>query len=147
MNNTVHVKGDYKIAVEQANAFIQLASKCKDNYLTDYFYTIPVLLSFAAEVYMKAIMIYDSDNDEFLKGHDLQELFNNLSEERKTTIESKFNENFENRNLKIFLNENKDTFETWRYPFEKQVGVAITELGKFAEILQSIVLNLPNKGV
>lgn len=146
MNNTALVKGDYKIAVEQANAFMQLAEKCKDNYLTDHFYTIPVLLSFASEVFMKAIMIYDSDNDEFLKGHDLQELFNNLSEERKTTIESKFNENFENRNLKIFLTENKDTFETWRYSFEHPVKVGINELEKFAEILQSIVLNLYNKG-
>lgn len=145
MNKITYLKGDYKIAVEQANAFMRLVEKCQDNYLTEYFYTIPVLLSFASELYIKAIMIYDSDNDEFLKGHDLQELFNNLSEERQKTITDEFNKSAR-RNLYDFLSENKDTFESWRYSFEHKVNVAINELKIFAKILQTTVLNLSNKG-
>lgn len=145
MRNKTLAKGDYIIAVKQANAFMQLAENCQNDFLTEHFYSIPILLSFASEVFIKAIMIYDSDNDEFLKGHDLQELFNNLSNERQRAIKGEF-EKSTSRSLEAFLSENKDTFELWRYPFENEVKSNVSELCFFANSLQTVVNNLPNKG-
>lgn len=143
-NNTV--VGDFKVCKEAANQFYYVAKWCLDrdavDYLINTFYPCSVNISFACELYLKAIMIYRSTTDAFFKGHNLKELFNNLESLDNQSITSKFASKYNNKSIIDFLEENKTVFVDWRYALEKQVEIDLTGFMIFADTLRDYVESL-----
>lgn len=103
----------------------------------DYHWFIPsvVNMSFACELYLKSLL---SDGNKGNLGHDIKELFDDLSNEKKeiikNSLEFRGDKEFE-KNIKI----NKDVFKNWRYAFEKkEKTVDIIFLENFANVLHDI---------
>ena len=150
-------KGDYHLAVREADVFYDAACMCETKHLmsdgtSGHLYAFVVNLSFACEVYMKAIMIYSSEKNEFSGGHELNKLFEMLPQTVKDVVKAEFEQvprvvkKGEIRNLDTFLKTHKKAFETFRYAFQerekgKNLVVYSTDLGTFANSLKKYCEN------
>ena len=95
-------------------------------------------MSFACELYLKSLL---SVNEDPIHGHNLYELYKELSLDKKCKIINapcfKGDTNFEKE-----LEENKDVFQDWRYSFEhKPIQVDVIFLENFAYTLYDLLLN------
>lgn len=129
--------GDYKICIEEATAFLNVAKRCNCGceFLLGGMYPFAVNASFSCELFIKAVMLKKSPNDECSQGHDLKVLFNTLEMNDRTAIESIY----KGKCLKPFselLDESRTAFEDWRYAYEKEVYINIDGIIAFAEALQ-----------
>lgn len=135
--------GDLKICIDEANMFYVIAKEQYDNdieKLINRMYPIVVNVSFACELYFKAIMMYRSKNkDEFNRGHELEKLFFALDYDDREYIKEKFKEKFENKCFCQFIKDNNKAFENWRYAFQNAVDTNITELFGLVSILKEYV--------
>ena len=101
-------------------------------------YPFTVNVAFSCELYMKAIMIYNSTDGTIARGHKLDELFNNLPDDAKTKIETSFNKKLK-CDLSSFLSEISTAFVEWRYAFEGGVNINVTGILAFATALEEYV--------
>lgn len=130
-------KGDYGVCKDSANQFLYVSKWCLQDgrYLTDTFYPFAVNIAFACELYLKAIMIYRSPNDEFIPVHDLLELFEGLSPNDVTAVEKLFSNKYKKADIKTFLRENREVFPAWRYAMERGVSIDISGFEAFSQAL------------
>lgn len=115
-------KGDYEQCKTVARQFLKTAEWCFGDGLIDLIggniYPFAVNASFACEAFIKAIMIRNSNNGEFITGHNLNALFKELDPEIKESIKTIFNSHFSVLSLEQFLEKDNKCFEDWRYTFE-----------------------------
>lgn len=133
-------KGDFKICLEEANEFLEVAEWCNNSTRISSIYSSVVNASFSCELYIKALMIYKSSNNEFSIGHNIENLFNLLEVSDKTAIENLYLKKT-NKSLSKLLIEIDDAFVKWRYAFENGVSINITECLLFAETLKKYVMD------
>ena len=142
-------KGHFRLAVSMGDSFYNTACVCeKDSpseWLGNCLFPYVVNMSFACEVYMKAIMIHFSKTNEFSTGHELQKLFAKLNHEAQKSVREWYEQ--EPRvyceKLDSFLEEHNDIFMDFRYPFQDKdkdkdkegLSVHVTGLGTFARSL------------
>ena len=136
--------GDFNVCMEEANMFYNIAKYCNDMDLEDYmtkgFYTFVVNVSFACELYIKAIMMKNSQNiDEFERGHELEKLFNLLDDNCKEKVKDRFEKEYGNGIFNQFLSDNNNAFIDWRYALEHSVRTNINHFFSFATILKEFV--------
>ena len=138
--------GDFSACKNSADQFFRVAKWCEDRdiveFLNETMYPYAVNISFACELYLKAIMIKRSPANEFEQGHNLLSLFNCLTASDRTILETEFSQKDSNKTLTDFLDENKDTFISWRYALENVVQVDTTGFAAFAEVLNKFVDDL-----
>lgn len=130
--------GDYKVCIDEATAFLNVAKSCIDNigeFLSGKMYPFAVNASFSCELFIKAIMIKQSPTQEFSRGHDLKQLFDALDNKDRTAIRSAYNKKC-SKSLDELLDESGKAFEDWRYALEKHVSICVTGIIAFAEVLQ-----------
>lgn len=136
--------GDYNICKEEANAFWDTAKMCSekwDGFPGGILYPLVVNCAFACELYMKAIIIYNSENNATRSYHNLNQLFNDLPSSVQKELGNEYKQIL-NEELGTLLGESGDSFVNWRYAYEKGCGVNITGIMKFAEILKEYVSNI-----
>ena len=135
--------GDFSVCKEAADQFYITAHRCKGenvaDYLLDGFYPYAVNIAFACELYLKAIMIHRSVNNEFWTGHELRELFSHLDSADSQVIEKNFANKLPSKDLHTFLIGNNKVFEEWRYALEGSVMMDISGFEAFSEILHDYV--------
>lgn len=143
------MKGNYNIAFSEAEAFYETACMCDAEHLkldmnSKFLFPFVVNLTFACELYLKSILMSISEDNEFVKTHDLLILFNNLGDDKiKAVLQESFEEH--GQDLLIFLVHHKNHFIDFRYAFEdndKQLSVFSTDLGLFANSLRKICLGM-----
>ncbi|MBQ6419948.1 MAG: hypothetical protein IJK02_02630 [Clostridia bacterium] len=142
MRNTI--VGDFNVCKNAANQFFHVAKWCSDNrdpinFIMNTFYPYAVNVAFACELYLKAIMIYRSSQNEFSKGHNLKELFDNLPFFDANQLSQIFAQKYSSKTLEMFLDENKNTFIDWRYALEHEVKAEISAFDVFVSILKEYV--------
>lgn len=136
--------GNFRLAVAEANTFFEAACWCEEKNLdldmvSPYLFPFAVNMSFAIEIYMKAIMIFHSSTDEFIKGHHLDELFAHLPADVQIKIEDEFNKRKIIHDLKFTLQNHRDAFQEWRYCFEntgKDLEIHSSDIGRLAFCLK-----------
>ena len=140
--------GDFLVCKESADQFYKVAQWCEDRdalaFLNETMYPYAVNVSFACELYLKAIMLKRSGIDEFTQGHNLLDLFNSLDVQDKTNLETEFAQKYSEKTLIDFLDENKDVFISWRYALEKDVQINYSGFTAFAEVLNRFVEDMKN---
>lgn len=143
----IKIKGNYNLAFSEAEAFYETACMCDAEHLkldmnSRFLFPFVVNLTFACELYLKSIMMSISEDNEFVKTHDLLILFNNLGDDKiKDMLQKSFEEQGED--LLIFLVHHKNHFIDFRYAFEendKKLCVFSTDLGNFAKCLRDYCL-------
>ncbi len=145
----IKIKGNYNLAFSEAEAFYETACMCDAEHLkldinSRFLFPFVVNITFACELYLKSIMMSISEDNEFVKTHDLLILFNNLGDDKiKDMLQKSFEE--QGKDLLIFLVHHKNHFIDFRYAFEdndKQLSVFSTDLGNFAKCLRDYCLAL-----
>lgn len=143
------IKGNFNLAFIEAEAFFETACMCESKHLkldmnSSFLFPFVVNLTFACELYLKSIMMSISEDNEFVKTHDLLILFNNLGDDKiRDMLQKSFEE--QGKDLLIFLEHHKNHFIDFRYAFEdndKQLSVFSTDLGNFANSLRKISLEM-----
>jgi HEPN domain-containing protein len=136
--------GDYRVCVEEADAFLSVSQYCVssiEDFLGGRMYPFAVNISFACELYLKAIMMRRSSASEYMRGHDLKTLFESLPEEDRKAIEQLYNKKCR-VSLDKLLQESGKAFEDWRYALEKAASINVTGILAFSEALQNYVRTL-----
>ena len=148
----IKIKGNYNLAFSEAEVFYETACMCDAEHLkldmnSSFLFPFVVNITFACELYLKSIMMSISEDNEFVKTHDLLILFNNLGDDKiKDVLQKSFEEH--GKDLLIFLEHHKNHFIDFRYAFEdndKQLSVFSTDLGIFANTLRKISLEMIKK--
>lgn len=131
------MQADYRatayLAYRHALDFMKSAEFLYDNMSTR---VVMVNISFACELYMKALLIWKSKSDSIIREHLLSELFEKLDDDIQIRIKTesgitKWDE---------FLTHSSDAFREWRYFYEKD-NVMFGHIGglfAFAESLDKI---------
>ena len=133
--------GDYLVCKTEADSFLETAKWCESDlgaFLLGQMYPFAVNIAFSCELYLKAIMIFDSEKDEFETGHSLKDLYAKLNANDKKGIEAIYNvKSF--KKLNELLDESDKTFEQWRYAFEAGVTICVDGMIAFAESLKEYI--------
>ena len=131
------------MALCAADTFFCAAERCNENrHITnEKFEWLPVPaivnMAFACELYMKSILIL---NTETSKEHNLNELYHTLPPKIKEKIQQKFNS--DTPYFQESLNKVADCFEECRYLYEYEtLTVNLPFLWRFAEVLKEISHN------
>lgn len=101
--------------------------------------------AFSCEVFIKALLIYHGMSIESIKGHELDVLWSRYKEKDSAhaeCVERKMKEIFNSKNDNMFsalLDNISDSFEYWRYIYEKPGGKINTNfLRIFREVLREV---------
>jgi hypothetical protein len=133
------VIGDYKVYVDEAKAFLRVAEFCSENIdklLDVLMYPFGVNVSFSCELFLKAIMLHQSSTNECDKGHDLKKLYEKLDINIKNSIEGIYSKNGGNKPIDELLKEEGKSFIEWRYAYEHDVSMDVSDMIVFAKSLQ-----------
>lgn len=136
--------GDFRLAVAEGNTFFEAACWCEGKNLdldmvSPYLFPFAVNMTFAIEVYMKAIMIYYSPGKESVRGHYLDDLFQQLPQDVRNRIEIDFHKSKIIHDLNFTLTRHRDAFQVWRYAFEntgKDLEIHSSDIGRLANCLK-----------
>ena len=139
--------GDFRRAVHEGDVFYETACMCENSFNPsegkfEFLLPYTVNLSFACEVYMKAIMIHFSKEKAFSTGHRLGELFGKLNVDAQKIVREMFEQALKpwNKKLEKFLAEHDNIFMDFRYTFQdtdkEGLSVHLTDLGTFANCLK-----------
>ena len=148
-------QGDFFLCKVQAVGFWKTACWCiRDRILMPKDMRVPFVtnIAFACECFMKAIMIWESDNHAFFVGHNLQELFDRLQPETQQQItdayEKKSVNSLYNSRLSTFLEMSKNDFGEWRYSFQDRdynLVANASDYLNFVDCLKAYVFSLEAK--
>ena len=140
------IGGDFTLCRKEANNFYGLAeslvSEDPFSLLSGTCYPYAVNMALACELYMKALLIIQSPDSTFTRGHDLEKLFYSLEEDLQQQIEMEFQRRVTSpRGFKYFIKSQKNVFINWRYAFEQNEGDRVldyTGFSAFGSILNKI---------
>lgn len=114
-----------------------------------------VCLAFGCELLLKCLLVFRGST--VPKDHSLRHLFNSLKQDDRAEIEKRYNEYEKNSrtipamkskigdfdsSLPAVLKEFSNTFDNWRYHFEKDHPNNITGLGIFSRSIQEYLLKI-----
>ena len=102
-----------------------------------------ILSSFGLELLLKSIHVFQSRENTFPSGHNLEDLFNALSDQLKIRIQNDFSERAGSE-LEAFLTNHARSFEEWRYFAEKTEGVINFDM-KSVRTLTGILKDVVNE--
>ena len=140
--------GDYTLCVQLADEFYSVAQCVAPDPFDMYEWTAypyAVNISFACELYLKALSIRSGENHEFKGTHDLYHLFHSLSVSVQNTIKSNYEDSRYRDNLEQFLIIDREVFVDWRYPFvegQKSEDLYFTDFQLFAEALRKAIMEI-----
>lgn len=128
---------DYKVtaylAYRHAHEFSKSAELLYDSMSTR---VVMVNISFACELYMKALLIWNNKCDSIIREHLLSELFTKLD----ANIQVRIKKESGIKEWDVFIKHSSDAFRNWRYYYEKN-NVLFGHVGglfAFAESLEKI---------
>lgn len=134
------MKQEYELCRDEARAFLYVANKIEEDidfFMNDGMYPFCVNIAFACELYLKAIYLYYSNKG--IHGHEIDDLYDALSENVKIQIEMLFKQEYQ-YDLDEILRNIRNTFVEWRYAFEKdKVEINVTGISTLARVLQKYV--------
>lgn len=142
------MKGNFQQCKQEADGFLETAYWCtRDMPMISQQMKSPfvVNLSFACELFLKAIMILEADDNQFMTGHNLENLFFSLKEGTQKEIVMEYSKGSEgvsfHTDLESFLSLCKNSFMDWRYTFSKEESLIInaSDFLRFANILKEYV--------
>ncbi|WP_370814283.1 hypothetical protein [Butyricicoccus pullicaecorum] len=142
--------GNLDTCIRQAKQFLGVAKYCNEqnqNSSCALIFPLFVNASLSCELFLKAIMILESTDSSFWRGHDLNELFKKIS----VDAQNKINSNYENKKLHISLQDLLDrygnNFIKWRYCFENgSEGNSFGIIG-FSESLEEYIEEISNLNI
>jgi len=102
-----------------------------------------ILGSFGLELLLKSIHVFQSEENRFPSGHNLEELFNKLPTQLKVRIQDEFSQSTSCK-LESFLTGHARSFEEWRYFAERTEGTISFDM-KGVRTLTSILKNIVNE--
>lgn len=131
---------DLPVCINEADWFLLITEKINNlnDIISGGMYPFVVNMAFACELYIKAILIYNSNNDKIEKSHDLKKLFETLPADAQSKIKTIFSEKSDG-DLETILPEINTAFVDWRYAYEKNVDIDLTSIQAFAESLKKYV--------
>lgn len=131
---------DLSVCINEADWFLHFAEQINnlDDIICGGIYPFVVNSAFACELYIKAILICNSNNNKIEKGHDLKKLFETLSVEVQSNIKATFNRK-KVGNLDAILPEINTAFIDWRYAYEKAVNINLSGIQALAKSLKEYV--------
>ncbi|MCQ1855479.1 hypothetical protein [Neorhizobium galegae] len=107
----------------------------------------PMLLALSMELALKAWFVFDYDNPQLAKSHDLIKLFERLKPESQAKLDAEFkrsvvpyhrNSLFVDYNIRHMLYQHKDAFIDWRYLHEPTKTVRF-DFGAFEATLEMVL--------
>lgn len=135
--------GDCQKCFEMAKRFENAATQCVEG--TSFpipcyeIYPFTVNAALSCELYLKSIMMYSSENDVFIEGHLLDELFAELPEKTRKVIEEEYSKKAYSK-FADMLERNRNAFAEWRYAFEdKDIVVEPMGLLGFMDVLRRYI--------
>ena len=99
-----------------------------------------VLYSLSIEIGIKAILNIEGNTG--VKGHNLKDLFEQLSPATKEEIKSHLSEDRFKVHFDSYLEENKDDFMSWRYNYENANAASSDFLADFASAIIEVGYDL-----
>ena len=137
----------------QARGFQLAAERCLETREHPEQKTLPIQAivncAFACEVYLKAIYAFEHPEADKLWGHYLDELYNQLPDQYKVTIENKLATLYSKEDIERYLQEFRKIFEEYRYIYEMNSDdrTHFGFLHILASALQDVVGDLTHKYV
>ena len=125
-------KGDLRACLVEADAFYEVGKAYADvdKMLPPSRFIFPVIvnLAFSCELYLKALMIWRSPDDMFVRGHSLVKLFNELDKVDQSRIRGLYKPEFHNWTFDDAIAEFDTSFEDWRYAFQEDKGNLVSTI-------------------
>ena len=121
------------LAFKHARDFRKSAELLDDDKLTK---PVMVNITFACELYMKALLMWNSQCPKIIDEHKLDALFGML----KNSVQERIKQETDIQNWDQFLKDSANAFCAWRYYYEKD-NVMFGHVGglfAFAEVLDNI---------
>ncbi len=138
--------GDFNECRDTSFSFLNAAEWCcrdVDSLLAGNMYPGVTNAAFSCELGMKALMIINSSTNEFPRGHDLRILYDQLPNKFQKEINESYRQSQENLpSLDVFLDENRNAFNDWRYAFENGVKINLSALFAFANAIKECLKKL-----
>ena len=137
----------------QARGFQLATERCLEERENPEQRTLPIQAivncAFACEVYLKAIYASEHPEADKIRGHYLDELYNQLSDQYKVAIENKLAFLYKKEDIERLLQEFRKIFEEYRYIYEMNSDnrIHFAFLHVFVSALQDIVGELTHKYV
>ena len=134
------INNKYKVILKSANRFKTIADEIYnktyiDNPLDFYCSQYFVNSIFSIELYLKSISEFDNKNYEH--SHLLSELFDSLSNNRKTELKELYEDIYD------FIVEQENAFVKWRYYFEYgNLSGYVIKTKKIMEVLKKYCENI-----
>lgn len=125
------IHGDLNLCFDMANAFLDIGEYCDDLdkqaqakgilFKNEAFYAFPAIvnLSFACELYLKALILRQHRED-VKQTHNLMELYNVLPANIHDELEVEFRKYTKRVSFKKTIEIHASAFENWRYGFEPE---------------------------
>ena len=134
--------GKLDTCIRQAKQFLNVAKYCSEQNINSpcaFIFPLFVNASLSCELFLKAIMIFESTDSSFCSGHDLNQLFEEISADAQNGISSYYQNRKVYISLQDLLGKYGDNFVEWRYCFEH--GSEGNSLGiiAFSESLEAYV--------
>lgn len=114
----------YSILVmyHQARGFQLAAERCLETREHPEQTELPIQaivnITFACEVYLKAIYAFENPYADKLRGHNLRKLYAQLSEDNRTAIEDRLSDLYTKEGISQYLETFGNIFEEYRYIYE-----------------------------
>lgn len=137
----LYVAKGYKISAEKLHLdSIQLAEDEESQNGASFLISSIVLYALSIEIGIKAIL--NIEGNAGVIGHDLKDLFDQLSPTTKDDIKNHLSEDRFKLHFNTYLDENKDDFMSWRYNYEKANATSSEFLADFARTIIEVGYNL-----
>ena len=124
MKNSPH--GNFDVCLKEAQGCLETAQWCVRDFILmpeKMKYPFIINISFACELFIKAIMIGGSKSGTFERGHNIKDLFGKLRLDTQKKIQKSYEEKAAgvsfNESLDRFLSICQNDFSNWRYAFER----------------------------
>lgn len=138
----------FGVCFTEAKQFTKVANSVDqfniDKMLNGGMYSFAVNISFACELFLKAIKIYETKGCNYKPTHNLCKLYNDISKQAKEKIKEEF-EKENDHNIYKFLKKESNNFLAWRYAFERCAEINVSLFTIFSEILEKYVDELRGK--
>ena len=107
---------------------------------------LPRILLYSLNIEIQLKALYLVENDTKSRGHDIEELFNRISNDRQLEIIGRMPQPYNNEaEFRRVLHDNKDTFVEWRYSYEQaKLECNVSFLNMLANALAGILLPIVN---
>lgn len=130
------------LCLKEAEAFLKTSYFCDGQEIIDESYIFPnvVNLSFAGELYLKALLMMTNKNGGYRRKHELNSLFLSLEPEVQREIETQYCADKTCHSMHVTLESHSDHFKKWRYAFETKeaLTVHLTDLGSLVRAIKNV---------